>query len=129
MKQLLMLVACVVFAIGSCFAGDTGNEGKQLGTNGGRYVFGQINGLARHIYMLDTQTGRLWELISEEKVNRRFLSPVCYLGANGKALGLEPFDPEYELSTVIKPETKAPVTSGTVLFDDLSPAKSGTKQP
>lgn len=33
-----------------------------LSSASGRYVFGQINHLARDQYMLDTQTGRLWQL-------------------------------------------------------------------
>lgn len=33
-----------------------------LSAASGRYVFGQINGMARDQYMLDTQTGRLWQM-------------------------------------------------------------------
>jgi hypothetical protein len=33
-----------------------------LNSASGRYVFGQINHLARDQYMLDTQTGRLWQM-------------------------------------------------------------------
>jgi len=38
-------------------------QNKTLVTNNGRFVFGQISGMKRDQYMLDTQTGRLWQIV------------------------------------------------------------------
>lgn len=35
-----------------------------LGVNGGRYVLGQISSMRRDQYLLDTQTGRIWESVN-----------------------------------------------------------------
>ena len=57
-----------------------------LSVPGGRYVFGQVSEFAKHQYMLDTQTGRLWKMIcvvadksaaSSECIYNR-LDPVYY---------------------------------------------------
>lgn len=34
-----------------------------LAAHGGRYVFGQVSPYAKHQYLLDTQTGRMWQLV------------------------------------------------------------------
>ena len=36
-----------------------------LSAEGGRFVFGQISDMARHQYMLDTKTGRLWVVVAD----------------------------------------------------------------
>lgn len=52
---------------------------------GGRYAFGQISALSRDQYMLDTQTGRLWQLVcvklhteDKSKCVMTELSPISY---------------------------------------------------
>ena len=37
--------------------------GTSLSAPGGRFVFGQISTLGRDQFMLDTQTGRLWQFV------------------------------------------------------------------
>ena len=55
-------------------------QNKILSSGAGRYVFGQISDYARHQFMLDTQTGRLWQIVvDKEKVVS--LDPVKYQGA------------------------------------------------
>jgi hypothetical protein len=61
---------------------------KVLATEGGRYVLGQISDARRDQYLLDTKTGRLWEVIEytsrsktdESKTETRtMLRPVRFL--------------------------------------------------
>ena len=39
-------------------------SGRVLSSANGRYVFGQVSEYRRDQYMLDTQTGRLWKIVS-----------------------------------------------------------------
>ena len=39
-------------------------SGRVLSSTNGRYVFGQVSEYRRDQYMLDTQTGRLWKIVS-----------------------------------------------------------------
>jgi len=48
-----------------------------LAAPGGRFVFGQISSARADQYMLDTATGRLWEMV-QSKDGVRSLSPVHY---------------------------------------------------
>lgn len=65
-----------------------------LSSSNGRFVFGQVSEFARYQYMLDTQTGRLWQ-VSEyvptkpdgtpDKENATsVLSPIPYYEGQGK---------------------------------------------
>lgn len=47
----------------SAAAQDAGFPAGVLSAPGGRFVFGQVSQYARHQYMLDVQTGRLWRLV------------------------------------------------------------------
>ena len=42
---------------------------KVLSSPNGRYVFGQISDFRRDQYMLDTQTGRLWQIVLRKAKN------------------------------------------------------------
>lgn len=48
-----------------------------LSAPGGRFVFGQISNMRKDQYMLDTATGRLWE-VTEDTNGMRSLAPVHY---------------------------------------------------
>ena len=67
MKKLL-IVSFLLYA--NMFAGS-----NVLSSEGGRYVFGQISDMARDQFMLDTKTGRLWQVVVDQKENIS-LSPV-----------------------------------------------------
>jgi len=41
-------------------------QNKVLGTNNGRFVFGQISNMRKDQYMLNTQTGRLWQIVQSK---------------------------------------------------------------
>lgn len=46
-----------------------------LSSTNGRYVFGQISEMARDQYMLDTKTGRLWQVVVDKDKNH-VLQPI-----------------------------------------------------
>lgn len=52
------------------------NETSVLSSNGGRYVYGQISSMRADQYLLDTKTGRLWNMIADKDGNTR-LQPVA----------------------------------------------------
>jgi hypothetical protein len=58
-------------------------QNKTLGSANGRYVFGQISQLRRDQYMLDTQTGRLWQVV-QSKDESLVLQVVPYVQIDGK---------------------------------------------
>lgn len=39
--------------------------GGQLGVDGGRFVFGQINEARADQYLIDTQTGQMWRMVKD----------------------------------------------------------------
>lgn len=52
-------------------------SGNILNSAGNRYVFGQVSKARRDIFMLDTETGRLWKFKVDEN-NDPLLEPVPY---------------------------------------------------
>ena len=90
MRKLLLTAALALCGADNAVAGDGWPAGV-LSAPTGRYVFGQINQMARDQYMLDTQTGRLWRIMCAEsdpadatKCLGTILAPVGY-GGPGKA--------------------------------------------
>lgn len=83
-KILFTSVLSIIFLSSNItFAQD--NEGYPhgvLSSNGKRFVLGQISQLARDQYMLDTETGRLWQIVQGEKGNT-VLQMVPYVMLNG----------------------------------------------
>lgn len=63
---------------------------KLLTTENGRYIFGQISEMRRDQYMLDTKTGKLWNIVvatvgdGESKQEVMILQPVLYKHQDGK---------------------------------------------
>lgn len=67
---------------------------KVLASSNGRFVFGQISEFRRDQYMLDTQTGRVWQIVMRKSKNPdgseapgdgyAILDPVPYADINGK---------------------------------------------
>lgn len=87
------------------------NIGRVLASDGGRYVFGQISSAARHQFMLDTQTGRLWVIVADEQ-QRLSLEPVPYFGLDAK-LSLIPSSKENDLTWSPPPVTNTQKASQT----------------
>ena len=57
-------------------------QNKVLGTSNGRFVFGQISSMRRDQYMLDTQSGRLWQIV-QSKDKSLILQIVPYNHVDG----------------------------------------------
>ncbi|WP_262694608.1 hypothetical protein [Kordiimonas aquimaris] len=78
--RLLMLLT-VVFSIGTAHALAQSevetHDNQILKSQNGRFVFGQISRFRRDQYMLDTHTGRLWQIV-EDKQKQTYLSEVSY---------------------------------------------------
>ena len=58
-------------------------EYKTLSSGTGRYVFGQISGSSKDQFMLDTLTGRLWQIAESGEIGT-YLRTVPYRDAEGK---------------------------------------------
>lgn len=65
-----------------------------LSAPGGRYVFGQISSMRADQYMLDTQTGRLWQ-ITQDTNSAITLQPIHYVFLD-RSVGLAPKTAEQE---------------------------------
>jgi hypothetical protein len=88
MKHHLALALLVIF--GTAQAQDkvkiAPDRTKTLSTTNGRFVFGQISDFRSDQYMLDTQTGRLWQITesTNDKGNtQRVLQIVPFANLNG----------------------------------------------
>lgn len=99
MKIKATLCALLVCLCLPAFAqGDGGFPAGMLGVSGGRYVFGQISTYARHQFMLDTHTGRLWKLVCiktderSKECSETALDPTPYLTESGGRSGFSPPD-------------------------------------
>jgi hypothetical protein len=57
----LIVFAAVLFFCFVSYGQDA--PGSVLSSPGQRFVFGQVSPYAKHQYMIDTKTGRLWQLV------------------------------------------------------------------
>ncbi len=96
MKSQLGLILAAI-AVFPAFSQTANQPGTTLSAPGGRYVFGQISALRRDQYMLDTQTGRLWQFVCVEKdatdqttCLENGLEPVPFLNSKGDYHGSIP---------------------------------------
>ena len=89
------MVAAIIIACSGLAYGQSGSSPNGVLSSGnGRFVFGQISEYARHQYMLDTQTGRLWKLVKntpkkpdgapDEENSYVVLDWIPYVSENGK---------------------------------------------
>lgn len=61
MKKIVLMAACLLSA--SVWGQSEPRPGSVLSSANGRYVFGQVSVARRDQFMLDTQTGRLWQIV------------------------------------------------------------------
>ena len=54
-----------------------------LSNKNGRYIFGQISDSPKDKFMLDTLTGRLWQIAESGEIGL-YLRPIPYRYSNGK---------------------------------------------
>ena len=74
--MLLLALPIAVFAQGPVKVKPP--QQKILSSSNGRYVFAQISDFRKDQYLLDTQTGRLWQIV-EDKEGRTKLQPVPFI--------------------------------------------------
>lgn len=65
--KILIIASYVALTTSSAFAADpikvAPPQQKTISSQGGRFVFGQVSDFRSDQYMLDTQTGRLWQIV------------------------------------------------------------------
>ncbi len=86
MKLLLMVFAIV--GATSVVAKEPETKGIDFETNvltapGARYVLGQISKNRKDQYLLNTETGRVWQLVID-KEGTLFLQPIFFQSLQGK---------------------------------------------
>ncbi len=62
-------------------------QNKTLNTNNGRFVFGQISNARKDQYMLDTKTGRLWNIVTS-KDRGKVLQVIPYSDFNNNSYSI-----------------------------------------
>lgn len=94
MKAILALA--ILFACTAASAQTASSPpGSVLSASGGRFVFGQISEYRRDQYLLDTHTGRVWQVACQKKDENTkqcelsVLSPMLFEHVSGK-FGYEP---------------------------------------
>lgn len=90
MKKLVLLVVLV----GIVFGG-------QLSSQGGRFVLGQISNYRADQYLLDTQTGQVWQIAKEED-NSTVLQPIkiiSYVTIKNKKVPVVDYIPYFPYGT------------------------------
>lgn len=95
------LLACfILFFIIEINAQEKVNKKEILFSENGRFVFGQISDFRRDQYMLDTQTGRLWQIVVNDK-EVKSLEPVLYTSVDGTKT-IEPEDADIQLKRYLE---------------------------
>lgn len=88
MKKMIVasLLACISYAN----AQTANSSGAVLSSSTGRFVFGQISDYKSDQFMLDTQTGRVWQIVcilpdkdAPSLCGKRALSQIQYIDALG----------------------------------------------
>lgn len=69
---------------------------RLLSSSNGRFVFGQISDMRRDQFLLDTQTGRMWTLVTSKEgtpgaeVEMRLLEPILFIEVGSSKYSLTP---------------------------------------
>jgi hypothetical protein len=95
MKIIPTITAAFLFALIAVSASAQMSQPAVLSVTGGRYVFGQISSMRADQFMLDTQTGRLWQLAVDTN-GAPALQVVPYKSVAG-SITLVPATPQEEL--------------------------------
>ena len=78
---------------------------KVLGTSTGRYVFGQISDFRSDQFLLDTATGRLWQLVIDDKQNKK-MQPVPIIQLLGEEANVpEPLERDEQWREHLRADT------------------------
>ena len=91
MKALFLIGAVIAAALPAHAQNNA--AGQVLSSQSGRFVYGQVSTFRRDQFMLDTQTGRMWQLQCLETGNdpagckQLGLLPILYADLNGNPAG------------------------------------------
>jgi len=55
----------------------------QDASDAGRFVFKQLGNMRADMFMIDTKTGRLWQLVTAGDQTKLMLKPILYSAVNG----------------------------------------------
>lgn len=67
----------------------------------GRFVFGQISSYRSDQYLIDTETGRVWNLVQDDQ-KAKVLQPIPFSAFFGPATSVTPISTEYETKALNK---------------------------
>ncbi len=102
MRKRVLFSWIIVFSLFSHFViaqSTTKKDDRILSAPGGRFVLGQISDFRQDQYLLDTQTGRLWQIV-ESKGGGSKLQPVKYIQIFGDELYTP--EPDIEVEKIEK---------------------------
>lgn len=105
------MISAVMFAVntGPLLAADSEQAlPRVLGSPNGRYVFGQISDFRADQFLLDTQTGRLWQIVLID--THKFLQPILFDVVGDSRASLTP--PENEGMITLTSEEETPENTG-----------------
>lgn len=96
MRKALMFVA-ILLPLSASAQLTSSPSGSVLSAPGGRYVFGQVSEYQRDKFLLDTQTGRLWQMVcamsdkdAPGKCKLFAMEPVTFTDSSGNISGALP---------------------------------------
>ncbi len=92
------LIAIALLALGLAQISYAGT----LSSEGGRYVFGQVDANTKEAYMLDTKTGQLWTIFWSDSERTKVLTPVMYYDKPMAAGQLIPLPPPVAFEDSVK---------------------------
>jgi hypothetical protein len=105
MKKLLLLL--LIIAVTDSIAQLKENKNKNLSSENGRFVFGQISEYRRDQYLLDTQTGRIWQIVADSSKNVS-LQQILFESIDGSKT-LLPEEPSEQLKRFFEKVKKSDV--------------------
>ena len=88
MNKISAIITCIGLLIFSATcAAEEQRKKNVISSENGRFAFGQISDFRADQFMLDTKTGRLWQLVvskpSDGSGENRLLQEVPYINMNG----------------------------------------------
>lgn len=106
-KIIIYLLLAFSFSSITVTAQSKKNKENILSSENGRYVFGQVSEYRADQFLLDTKTGRLWQikLVDSASTNIKVLEQIPFILLNGSR-SLVPFDPSEEINSYYEDKGK-----------------------
>jgi hypothetical protein len=119
MKTKIILLSAFLFSLVPAGALAQQIQPAVLSAPGGRYVLGQISSARADQNLLDTQSGRVWQVVVDTN-NADILQEVPYKSVDG-SLSLLPPDAQLELQNAVQAST-----NGQQAVDEQQPTQTTT---